>query len=176
VTALEGLRRQLERERPPHAEEFGAVPYVALNTGIIRGGAAVNVIPDRCDIDVGIRILPGMTSGDLVARVREAVAAALPGEPVDLEVTGDSPPFLLDPDRPVHRHVCALVHQTGSESVAFATDAGWFQTVGFECVIFGPGTIEVAHKPNECIPIDEFRRAGSLLDALVHRLCIAERA
>ena len=55
--------------------------------------------------------------------------------------------------------------------MSFATDAGWFQTAGMECVIFGPGTIEVAHKPNESLPKDEFARADALLEGLVHRFC-----
>jgi acetylornithine deacetylase len=174
VTALAGLRQQLEAERPALAEHFGAVPFVALNTGLIHGGAALNIIPDRCEIEIGIRVLPGMRSDDLVRRVREVLTAALPNDNVDLAVAGDSPPFLLAEDRPIHRHACAVAHQSGSASVAFATDAGWLQTLGFDCVIFGPGTIEVAHQPNESIPIDEFRRGGVLLEELIHRCCIAE--
>jgi acetylornithine deacetylase len=57
--------------------------------------------------------------------------------------------------------------------VAFATDAGWLQRAGYRCVIFGPGNIEVAHRPNEFVPIAELERAGEVLDALIHRRCLA---
>ena len=46
----------------------------------------------------------------------------------------------------------------------FATDAGWLQRAGFECVLFGPGSIEVAHRANELLPVEEFHRAGEVLD------------
>jgi acetylornithine deacetylase len=174
IVALSQLRADLERERPPHADLFPEVPFVALNIGQVRGGSAVNVVPDRCEIALGVRILPGMRSADLIDRVRETVAGALPGHEVETELLCDAPPFLLGADRPLHRHVCSLVHQEGSESVAFATDAGWLSTAGFDCVVWGPGTIEVAHKPNESLPVEEFRRAGELLDQLVHQSCIAE--
>ena len=55
--------------------------------------------------------------------------------------------------------------------IAFATDAGWFQRLGLECVIFGPGSIEVAHRPNEYLPLDQFHRAGQLLDRVIARCC-----
>lgn len=174
VTALAALRDRLATERPASAAHFPEVPFVALNVGLIRGGSAVNVVPDRCEMEVGLRVLPGMRSADLVDRVREAITAALPGEPFELVQLGDSPPFMADEACRVHREVSDLVGQRESLSVAYATDAGWLQTVDFDCVIFGPGTIEVAHKPNEFIPIDEFRLAGRHLEQLIHRFAEAE--
>lgn len=173
IVALAGLRRELEAERPAHADAFPEVPYVPLNVAEVRGGTAINIVPDHCEVLVGARLLPGMRSEDLVERVRGAVAAALPDEPFLLEAFGDSPPFQLAEDHPLHRDVCALVNQTGSASVSFATDAGWLQTAGFDCVVFGPGTIEVAHKPNESLPVDEFRLGAALLDRAVRRHCEA---
>ena len=38
-------------------------------------------------------------------------------------------------------------------------------------LLFGPGAIEVAHKPNEFTPKDEFHRAGDVLRALIARFC-----
>jgi acetylornithine deacetylase len=172
IVALTELRAQLEQERPANAEFFPEVPYVALNVGQVRGGVAVNVVPDRCEIDLGIRILPGMTSGTLIERVREALTRAI-GADFELLEQGDSPPFLLDATRPIHAHVCAAAGHGDSASVSFATDAGWFQTVGFDCMIFGPGSIEVAHKPNEWLPIVEFCRADAMLDELIHRCCVS---
>ncbi|MBS1241130.1 MAG: argE [Gemmatimonadetes bacterium] len=176
IVALTQLRTELEQERPPHADLFPEVPFVALNIGTVRGGSAVNIVPDRCEIALGIRVLPGMRSSDLTTRVRDAVGRALPGHEMELEMLCDAPPFLLDADRPLHRHICSLVHQGSSESVAFATDAGWLSTMGFDCVVWGPGTIEVAHKPNESLPIAEFSQAGDLLDRLVYQSCVVEAA
>jgi succinyl-diaminopimelate desuccinylase len=38
-------------------------------------------------------------------------------------------------------------------------------------VLFGPGSIDVAHRPNEYVPIEEFERARTVLERLVERLC-----
>jgi acetylornithine deacetylase len=173
IAALAGLRAAMEAERPPHGEHFPDVPYSALNVGVINGGSAANVIPDRCVVQIGIRLLPEMKAEAMTERVRAAVADALPDEPFELESLGVSPAMMLDEGAALHRELCGLVDQQGTRSVAFATDAGWLQTIAFRCAVFGPGSIEVAHRPNEFLPIAEFVRAGELLDDIIHRRCLA---
>jgi acetylornithine deacetylase len=173
ITALAGLRADMESERPAHGEHFPEVPYAALNVGVVSGGSAANVIPDHCAAQIAVRLLPGMSAGEMSERVRAAVARAMPGEPFELTFLGESPAMMLDESAALYRDLCELVGQHGTESVAFATDAGWLQKVGFRCVVFGPGSIEVAHRPNEFLPIDEFERAGRLLDEMIRRRCTA---
>src|SRR5947199_367218 len=137
----------------------------------LHGGSAINVVPDRCVVEVGFRPLPGITSEELIERVsRAARQAAGPFEPA-IELLSDSPPLLLDEASPIHRHLCAINHQEAGSSVSFATDAGWLQRLGMDCAIFGPGSIEVAHKPNEFLPKDEFVAARGLLERTIRRFC-----
>ncbi len=173
IAALTALRRELEAERPANSDLFPEVPFVALNVGTITGGSAVNVVPDTCIVQIGLRVLPGLTGADLADRVSTHLEKSLRGEDFSVEVTGDSPPFMLDAASAIHQHGCEVAGATDSGSVAFATDAGWLQTVGFDCLILGPGTIEVAHKPNESIPIEEFRGSVEILEQLIHRFCVA---
>ncbi len=173
LQSLRRLRRSLETERSAYSECFGEVPFVTLNVATIRGGVAINVIPEQCAIELGIRLLPGMATGDMIERVRETVASAAGETAFALEVIGDSPPMVLADGAPIHRGLCAHLNQPDSKAVSFATDAGWLQGLGMECVIFGPGSIEVAHKPNESLPVAEFVRARELLTSLIHEACEA---
>lgn len=194
VTALAELRRTLEGERPPSAEHFPEAPYAPLNVAVIRGGSAINAVPDRCAIDVGIRLLPGMETAPMVERVRRAVEPFAAPEGYEIEVLSASPPMELRPDAPIHRFLCELVDQDESRSVSFATDAGWLQRLGapdkeskegeeaeegegdqgLDCAIFGPGSIEVAHKPNEWLPKEDLARARPLLERTIERFCREE--
>ena len=173
IVALSELRRQLELERPPYSEQFPEVPFAALNVGTVSGGSATNVVPDRCDVDLGIRLLPGMTADEIAGRVRETVARALGAEPFTLEHVNLSPPMIAPADAPILRELSEAVHQHEEHSVMFGTDAGWLQGAGFQCVLFGPGSIKVAHRANEFMPAQELRRAGDILDGLIHRRCVA---
>ncbi|HSF43218.1 MAG TPA: acetylornithine deacetylase, partial [Thermoanaerobaculia bacterium] len=171
ILALTHLRRELEGEALPNRELFPEVPFVPLNVGIVHGGSAINVVPDRCVVELGVRPLPGLASEELIERVSRAVReAAGPFEP-EIEVLSDSPPLLLDEASPIHRHLCTLVGQSAGASVSFATDAGWLQRLGLDCAIFGPGSIEVAHKPNEFLPKNEFAAARGLLERTIRHFC-----
>jgi acetylornithine deacetylase len=172
IVALAELRATMEGERPANGEYFPEVPYAALNVGVVQGGSAANVIPDRCTVQLGIRLLPGMKADNMTERVRETVTSALPEERFELTPVSESPAMILDEDAALHRELSGLVGQRTTESVAFATDAGWLQRAGYRCVIFGPGTIEVAHRPNEFVPIAELERAGVVLDELIRRRCL----
>ena len=171
VVALTLLRRELETETPANRELFPEVPFVPLNVGTVYGGSAINVVPDRCTVELGVRPLPGIPSEELIERVSRAIRdAAAPCEPA-IELLSDSPPLLLDETAPIHQHLCGLIDQQEGGSVSFATDAGWLQRLDMDCVIFGPGSIEVAHKPNEFLPKDEFAAARGLLERTIRRFC-----
>ncbi len=171
TVALSRLRHELEAEPAPNRELFLEVPYVPLNVGTIHGGSAINVVPDRCAVELGARPLPGIASEELIERVSRAVRnAAAPFEP-EIELLSDSPAMLLDEGAPIHRYLCGLTGQSAGASVSFATDAGWLQRLGIDCAIFGPGSIEVAHKPNEHLPKADLIAAREPLARAIRHFC-----
>jgi len=171
LASLRGLRHRLEQAGGPNAEHFPEVPFVPLNVGVIRGGVAVNVVPDRCVLEVGVRPLPGMDGAALAAAVREAVANAAGDAPFGVEVLAESPPLLTGAGAPVHAALRELTGQEGDVAVSYATDAGWLARAGMDCVVFGPGSITVAHKPNEYVPRGDLERARGFLGRAVERFC-----
>jgi acetylornithine deacetylase len=71
----------------------------------------------------------------------------------------------------VVRALLEAVGQDAPEAVSYATDAGWLSRLGLDCTVFGPGSIEVAHKPNEWLPKAELARAREVLSGLIARFC-----
>lgn len=173
IPALVGLGRDLEAEAPPEAAAFGEVPHATLNLATISGGTALNVIPGRCALELGIRLLPGTAGIDVTDRVRRAVEGAVGAGNYALEPINESPPMATPETAPIHAALCALAGQRASRAVSFSTDGGWLAALGLDCVVFGPGTIQAAHKPNEWLPVAEFERAAGLLEALVRDWCLA---
>ena len=174
VTALSKLAGVFKQKRSDNSRFFSAVPFAVLNVGRINGGEAVNVIPDRCVIDIGVRLMPGMNTSATVEWVRDAVIKADPGSRVTLTVCNDNPPMLLTEDAAIHSTLCERLGQKQSYGVSFASDAGVLSDHGMECVLFGPGSIEVAHKPNEFVPIEELTRCRKVLEHLVTSFCEPE--
>jgi acetylornithine deacetylase/succinyl-diaminopimelate desuccinylase-like protein len=60
------------------AREAHACTHTTFSPNIIHGGVKTNVIPDRVEIDVDIRALPGVTTEDVDAMLAEALGDLAP--------------------------------------------------------------------------------------------------
>jgi acetylornithine deacetylase len=176
ITALAALREVLSGERPRHHEHFPDTPFVALNVARVHGGSAINVVPDRCVIELGFRMLPEMDAAAMIARVEEAVQKAAEGagagDRCEVEVINELPPMLLADSAPIYRAVCEMTGQSETVSASYGTDGAWLQHLGLDCVIFGPGTIEVAHKPNEYMLKADLMEGERYVTRLIERFCL----
>jgi acetylornithine deacetylase len=59
-----------------------------------------------------------------------------------------------------------------SGAVAFATEGPYFEQLGIETLILGPGDIDQAHQPDEYIRLDRLRPTVELLQSLIKRFCL----
>ncbi len=174
ICAMSEERRRLERDSPslPSSAYFPEVPFAALNVATVEGGVAVNVVPDHAALELGLRLLPGMEPEQAAADLAGVAARALAGERSSTAVLSTSPPFAADPDSPLLNALRRILGQENrDEAVSFATDAGWLQRLELDCVLWGPGSIRVAHKPNESVPLADLDLAASVLTTLVADFC-----
>ena len=121
---------EMERERPANGEYFPEVPFAALNIGTVSGGSAANVIPDRCELQLGVRLLPGMVAEEMIERIREVATSVAGDVSLSLHYVSESPAMAVEENAAIYRQLSAELGQTRSESVMFASDAGWLQPDG----------------------------------------------
>lgn len=173
VTALAGLNQRWTGMRNAASVHYPETPSPNLNIGRIRGGDAINVVPDWCTVELGVRLMPGMTPDEFERQVRDVVRETAGDAAHTIESLGTSPALLLGDDAPVYRSLCELLGQRDTIAVSYATDGGPLATLGLDCVVWGPGDIAVAHKPNERLPKAELARAAELLGSMIHSFCVA---
>ena len=141
-----------------------------LLTTTIRGGLAGNVVPDRCTITVGRRIAPGEDPATEFERLSRIVTDA---SPLPVEITAllaepgrppGSPAFYQLPDSSLVR---TLAEATGEAPTCapFGTNALRYDSFANEKVVFGPGSIDEAHKPTECVRIADLERIATAYEA-----------
>jgi acetylornithine deacetylase/succinyl-diaminopimelate desuccinylase family protein len=164
ITRLEGYAEGLEIG-PAHP----VLGRPSFSVGVIGGGEAVNIVPDRCVIEVDRRTLPGESTERILEDVRR-VLGEVPGwtfEPPHVDVRGMDVPE----ESPVVGHLSAAIREiTGSvriETAHYATDAGMYNAAGIPTVVFGPGDIARAHTADEWIELESVYNASSIIRRLV---------
>jgi len=124
-----------------------------VSVGTIRGGTGTNVVPDRCEIQVDRRLMPGETAEQVLDDLR-ARFAAIPGG-VELGLLKEGLPFHTDADAPLVRRFSAALEAAGvspvREGAAWCSDAGPLASVCGETLVWGPGSIAQAHTTDEYI-------------------------
>lgn len=181
ASALDGMADVLQalvafRERlaGAHRDDTFEVPVPTLNLGVIHGGDAANRICARCELQVDLRPVPGLSVADARAALRDVVARAVAGR--DLEVAHRTLFEGVDAFRTAETAdlVRAAESLTGhaAGAVGFGTEAPFFDAMGMETLVLGPGSIDVAHQPDEYLPLDAVDPTIRLLRALITRYCV----
>lgn len=164
VVALEAHARELALRR--HA----TLGPATLSVGLISGGQSHNIVPDRAQLTLDRRVLPGETEAGLRRELQNVLAAA--GlEQVSVEALHlGKHPLHLAPTHPAfeacRRAAAAAGTPVQAAHVAFATDAGHLADAGVPCLVFGPGSIDQAHTAAEYCPLQELERATAWFERL----------
>ena len=134
-------------------------PYSTLHVGMIRGGTARNILARECVFNWEFRGLPGVTTASALAKVQAFVdEVATPrltrfvkGPSIATTIEVDVPPLAANPGSAAERLALRLARLNGAIAVSFATEGGHFQAAGLSTIVCGPGSIDVAHKPDEFV-------------------------
>ena len=147
-------------------------PYSSLQIGIVAGGRALNVIPDRCTAEIEARAVSGAVPRALLEPVRARLEALeTEGFAVGWQELSAYPALALAPDSALAALVVELTARTPQPAVSYGTEAGLFQEAGFDAIICGPGDIARAHRPDEYITRGELDECLAMILTLGERLC-----
>ena len=185
VNAIEYAGRVIERIRQVAGQLRAEGPFdpaykiahTTLQTGMIQGGTAANIVPRDCEFVFDCRTLPQNQSDELIVQI-EAYADELRAEmrkisaqaDISFETLANAAALDTADDAPIAYLGRALARNNLIGRVSFATDAGWLHQAGIPCVVVGPGDIEVAHKPNEFIEISQIEECLGFIDRLRERM------
>ncbi len=173
------IRGIADRLRASETRDHGfQVPFTTLQTGLIHGGTAPNIVPRDCEFHFEFRYLPGADPDALEREIRAYAADVLepemravdPQSGFEFFTKAKIPGLDTAEGDQVTALAQALSRNRGASKVAYAAEAGLFQQAGIPSIICGPGSIEQAHKPNEFIALDQVVRCESFLERLVGEL------
>lgn len=150
-----------------------AIDAPTLNLGCIHGGDNPNRICGQCELHFDLRFLPGMRLDDLRTDIQTRIAPI-----ADRYGVGFDYQHLFEGiesfEESAHSELINLAESfTGhpAESVAYATEAPFFQALGMQTVVLGPGSIDQAHQPNEYIDQKQILPAIDVVQKLINGVC-----
>ena len=140
-----------------------------INIGKISGGTAINVVPDSCSIEIDRRMVPG-ESKELVLRQYKSVLKKLRINDAVVDMKFGRNAFSLDEKSKIVQMVKAVSSAKISEGATGYTEAELYKAkANIDSVVFGPGTKEIIHQPNEYIPIANIAKATTVFEKLIKR-------
>ncbi len=172
-TVINSLKQWRDELQTNNKNPDFAIPIPTMNFGRIHGGDSPNRICANCELSMDIRILPGMGLDETQSTLRNKVKDALAG--TDLEVSFntifDGIPAMQTSTESNIIKVSEEYSETESGSVAFVTEGPFYNGMGIDTVVMGPGDIDVAHQPNEYLQIDRIEPMIKILSNMLIHFC-----
>ena len=175
IEKIRTMALQIQKDGP--FDPMFKIAHGTMQTGVIHGGTAPNIVAKDCEFIFDCRTLPQGNSDALIQQIQEH-AEMLKVEmrkfsadaDISFETISNSAPLATPEDAPITYLGKSLVKNNLLGRVSFATDAGWLHKAGIPCVVVGPGDIAVAHKPNEYIEISQLEQCLGFMDRLRDRM------
>jgi acetylornithine deacetylase/succinyl-diaminopimelate desuccinylase-like protein len=149
---------------------------------VLRAGNKINVIPDRAEVEIDGRTLPGQSEEDFLREL-----GAILGPEVELEVIRSAPPIVTEPiESPLYDLMRTEVLRREPDAVVVPymipgfTDAKYFTRTGARWYGFSPVKIErgsgirfaeMFHGHNERVPVAGLHWGTDLLYSVVRQFC-----
>ena len=128
----------------------------------MTGGVALNIVPERAEIDFEIRFL----AADDPEQILGQIATKAP-EGVRLEKQCAYPGFMTDPSSCMCEHAAQFLDVKTPIKVAFGTEAGFFAELGLDTIVCGPGSMTAdGHQPDEGLVIEQLYKCTQFIRLL----------
>lgn len=149
-------------------------PHTTISVGTMHGGSARNVLAGECVIEWEMRPVISADAdlviealGEFEARLTRDLA---PGSSIVTVTEGEVDGLEHEPGSNAVAMLEDLLatHETGV--VPFGTEAGLYQKAGIPAVVCGPGSIVVAHQPNEYISLAQIEACLYMMEGVGEKL------
>ncbi|WP_028222960.1 acetylornithine deacetylase [Paraburkholderia oxyphila] len=176
IGRLDEIGTQLARPER-HDQRFDP-PFSTVQTGVIKGGRALNIVPAECEFDFEVRTLPGFDAQEVAddleryaqTELLPAMRTVKPETDISFQSLGAYPGLATPHESEAARLLAAISGSSEFGTVAFGTEGGLFEQAGIPTVVCGPGSMDQGHKPDEFVSEAQLAECDAMLERLATRL------
>ncbi len=186
VARLEGLGNQIDKGNVDQvirklqdrvlAGYLTAITRMTASPNVIHGGSKVNIVPDSCEAEVDIRVLPGQDKEYVLQQLGQAIGNA------EIEIPRYDAPTFSATDNEFYRLISTTMKEYIDGDTVLpcvssgGTDSRHLRPIGIPC--YGIGMMvrnlddkmkQSVHGKNEKIDIDSLRLKSDFLTSLASR-------
>jgi acetylornithine deacetylase len=172
LPVLDFITQTIEPELKWHEHPLCGAPTIVVGT--IRGGTQINIVPEKCVIEVDRRVVPGENSRAVLQAFETRLGTATQGRGVQWTIQE----LLLDEplDTNINSDIVVTARHAAQElslscevrGVPYGSDASKLQAYGgIPSIVFGPGSIAQAHSRTEYVAVSEVEQAFQFYSRLM---------
>lgn len=153
-----------------------------ITFGLIQGGYQPYVVPDQCSFTVDIRLVPPFTTEIVLESIKKYVQKIQQEDEkirIEYQVTGDRPPIEANASSRLLKSLLETVTEVTGETPIVRPFTGYTDTAvvagilgNQECMSYGPGSLSMAHKPDEYVKISDILRCEKVMKCLIEKICL----
>ena len=153
-------------------------PFSTVQTGVISGGKALNIVPEDCCFDFEVRALPAHDPRQVAEQLqRYARTEVLPrmqavhaNSAIRFTELSAYPGLATDRNSQAAQLIAQFCGSDAFSTVAFGTEGGLFDALGIATVVCGPGSMDQGHKPDEFVSVAQLEACDGMLGRIAHYL------
>jgi acetylornithine deacetylase len=153
-------------------------PFTTVQTGVISGGKALNIVPADCGFDFEVRALPAHDPLEVAQRLQQyakdqvlpRMQAVNPDSDISFSELSAYPGLVTDEKSQAARLIAQLCGSDEFTTVAFGTEGGLFDAIGIPTVVCGPGSMDQGHKPDEFVSVAQLEACDAMLRRMMEAL------
>lgn len=153
--------------------------------GQIEGGYQPYVVPDSCKVWIDMRLVPPTDTKAAISIVEASITEAkskIHGINASWNITGDRPYVEKDENSFLLKKLkeaCEIQKEPAEVSIFTGyTDTAVIAGAlnNHNCMSYGPGKLEMAHKPDEYVPVEDIYRCEEVLWRLAENIIFEKQA
>ncbi|SEI22313.1 acetylornithine deacetylase [Pseudomonas asplenii] len=150
-------------------------PFSTVQTGVINGGKALNIVPQQCSFDFEVRALPAHDPRQVADALRDyaersllpAMQAVSAHSAISISELSSYPGLATSAESQAAEWVAQFSGSRDFGTVAFGTEGGLFDQAGIPTVVCGPGSMAQGHKPDEFISVAQLEACDRMLERVL---------
>lgn len=169
------IRLSIESLKPHEDLGISTVTF-----GQIQGGYRPYVVPDHCTVWVDMRLVPPTDTKKAEEIVKQAIhkaEQAIVGVKGHYKITGDRPYVEKDESSYLLHQLKQCADEVTGEDTKISFFPGYTDTAVIagtlgnrNCMSYGPGNLELAHKPDEWVAVEDIVRCEKVLKKLARTM------